>query len=269
MKRSIKVKENELINRLNVNVKKNTTSSKKPYEAPSVRWDNNGPVQFEDDSHVIGVDTAEGEDKTTVTVYKDGTPVKHYDGNDEWKNDYFSGKTVVDSQVDLDPVKNMTKDEKEEYIVSGPTSLEDINRDSLKDAKESRSDTNGTAKCLDVTKKTFKHTPTEREQQLIDILNGVAANAQNKDTQPRTPDSNEQCKCEHYEEVNHPQHYNNYDVEVIDMMERVFGKKETAIFCKLNAFKYRMRAGTKPGQSAEKDLNKERWYLNKKKELEG
>lgn len=49
-----------------------------------------------------------------------------------------------------------------------------------------------------------------------------------------------------YEHVNHPQHYNNYDKEVIDMMLDIWGPKETAIFCKLNAFKYRMRMGTKP-----------------------
>ncbi len=72
----------------------------------------------------------------------------------------------------------------------------------------------------------------------------------------------------HYEEINHPLHYNNYDVEVIDMMERIFGTEATATFCKLNAFKYRMRAGTKPNQSADKDLNKEQWYLNKMKELQ-
>ena len=71
----------------------------------------------------------------------------------------------------------------------------------------------------------------------------------------------------HYEEINHPLHYNNYDVEVIDMMERIFGVEATAIFCKLNAFKYRMRAGTKPNQSAEKDLKKEQWYINKCLEL--
>ena len=91
---------------------------------------------------------------------------------------------------------------------------------------------------------------------IIDELSG-------EDTQPRTPFN----PNEKYEEVNHPLHYNAYDVEVIDMMEKVFGKEETAIFCKLNAFKYRMRAGNKPGQSADKDLNKERWYLQKKKEL--
>jgi hypothetical protein len=84
-----------------------------------------------------------------------------------------------------------------------------------------------------------------------------------EDTRARTPFDPE----DKYEEVNHPLHYNAYDVEVIDMMEKVFGKEETAIFCKLNAFKYRMRAGNKPGQSADKDLNKERWYLQKKKEL--
>ena len=73
---------------------------------------------------------------------------------------------------------------------------------------------------------------------------------------------------DNYEEVNHPDHYNQYDVEVIDMMERIFGKAETAIFCKLNAFKYRQRMGNKPGQSFLKDLAKEKWYLAKKKELE-
>lgn len=71
-----------------------------------------------------------------------------------------------------------------------------------------------------------------------------------------------------YEFVNHPQHYNNYDMEVIDMMIKLFGIHETISFCKLNAFKYRMRAGTKPGESAEKDIQKEKWYLEKAEELE-
>lgn len=70
-----------------------------------------------------------------------------------------------------------------------------------------------------------------------------------------------------YEHVNHPQHYNNYDKEVIDMMLDIWGPKETAIFCKLNAFKYRMRMGTKPDNDISQDLNKEKWYLNKYHEL--
>lgn len=70
-----------------------------------------------------------------------------------------------------------------------------------------------------------------------------------------------------YEEVNHPDHYNVYDVEVVDMMERIFGIEETMSWCKLNAFKYRMRAGEKPTSTVEKDLKKEKWCLNKYKEL--
>ena len=47
------------------------------------------------------------------------------------------------------------------------------------------------------------------------------------------------------EQVNHPQHYTTYDVETLDMMIRIWGIQETISFCKLNAFKYRMRAGHK------------------------
>lgn len=75
-----------------------------------------------------------------------------------------------------------------------------------------------------------------------------------------------------YEQVNHPSHYNKYDVEVVDMMEKIWGKYETAIWCKLTAFKYRMRLGEKPDNPIQQDLNKETWYLDKynslKKELE-
>lgn len=70
-----------------------------------------------------------------------------------------------------------------------------------------------------------------------------------------------------YEEVNHPDHYNVYDVEVVEMMERIFGIEETMSWCKLNAFKYRMRAGEKPTSTVEKDLKKEKWCLDKYKEL--
>lgn len=70
-----------------------------------------------------------------------------------------------------------------------------------------------------------------------------------------------------YEMVNHPSHYNNYSVEVIDMMERIYGTKDTIAFCEMNAFKYRMRLGTKPDNSIEQDLAKEKWYIDKAKEL--
>ena len=67
------------------------------------------------------------------------------------------------------------------------------------------------------------------------------------------------------EQVNHPAHYNDYPVEVIDMMIKIFGIQATYNFCLLNAFKYRMRAGHK--DNIEQDLAKEQWYLNKAKAL--
>lgn len=70
-----------------------------------------------------------------------------------------------------------------------------------------------------------------------------------------------------YEQVNHPSHYNKYDVEVVDMMEKIWGKQETAIWCKLTAFKYRMRLGEKPDNPIQQDLNKESWYLQKYNQL--
>lgn len=69
------------------------------------------------------------------------------------------------------------------------------------------------------------------------------------------------------EQVNHPDHYNNYSVEVIDMMIAIYGKEDVAKFCEINAFKYRMRAGIKIANSYREDFKKEAWYLNMKKEL--
>ena len=72
---------------------------------------------------------------------------------------------------------------------------------------------------------------------------------------------------EQYERVNHPQHYNNYRDEVIVMMEKIWGLDALIDFCEMNAFKYRMRMGTKPDNPIEQDMEKERWYLNKMREL--
>ena len=70
-----------------------------------------------------------------------------------------------------------------------------------------------------------------------------------------------------YEHVEHPSHYNTYPMETISMMVSIWGKEKVADFCEINAFKYRMRMGTKPFNSIEQDLKKEQWYLNKAKEL--
>lgn len=76
--------------------------------------------------------------------------------------------------------------------------------------------------------------------------------------------------CEgNYEMVNHPTHYNNYPIEVIDMMVGIWGVENVALWCEITAFKYRMRMGTKPENSIKQDLEKEAWYLNKARDLRG
>ena len=70
-----------------------------------------------------------------------------------------------------------------------------------------------------------------------------------------------------YEMVNHPSHYNQYDIEVIDMIIKIWGPEAAALWCDITAFKYRMRMGTKPDNSVEQDIKKEQWYLNKAREI--
>lgn len=56
-------------------------------------------------------------------------------------------------------------------------------------------------------------------------------------------------------ETNHPPRYNQYSVEVIDMMERIWGKDAVKLWCEMTAFKYRMRLGHK--DAIEQELEKE------------
>ena len=60
------------------------------------------------------------------------------------------------------------------------------------------------------------------------------------------------------------------------MMEKIWGTKATMEWCKMTAYKYRMRMGTKPGENTTpetmknkllEDFNKEQWYLKKADEL--
>lgn len=80
-------------------------------------------------------------------------------------------------------------------------------------------------------------------------------------------DNNNTVTNDNYEQVNHPSHYNNYGKEVIDMMESIWGTEKLIAFCEMNAFKYRMRMGTKPDNPIQQDIEKEKWYLNKAKQL--
>ena len=254
MKRNIKVREQELIDKLNsrfdIAVDPALEGSDK---TEIVRWDNHGPVQFE------GQDT-----ETTIVKEEDELPEEHFKDTPDtppttWDND-IPDCPAGEINVDLDPLKNTDDEEKKRFNELGPCSLEDIYRDSVQDVIDSRKGikTKVDMKPMveDIAYKRYMANPANLralKRALADIDKPAG-----EETRLRT----------HYEEVNHPQHYNNYDVEVIEMMEKVFGREATATFCKLNAFKYRMRAGTKPNQSAEKDLNKEQWYLDKMKDLQ-
>jgi hypothetical protein len=75
-------------------------------------------------------------------------------------------------------------------------------------------------------------------------------------------------KSDEYDHIN-PAHYKRYSVEVIDMMERIYGIDATILFCEMCAFKYRMRMGTKPSQPIDRDIEKEQWYLDRAEKLKG
>lgn len=64
-----------------------------------------------------------------------------------------------------------------------------------------------------------------------------------------------------------PIHYKTSSIETIDMMERIWGKENTAIHCEMCAFKYRMRIGNKKGQELTDELGKIKWYETKAKQL--
>jgi hypothetical protein len=64
-----------------------------------------------------------------------------------------------------------------------------------------------------------------------------------------------------------PKHYQSNTIEVWEMMLKIWGKEKFIAFCEMNAFKYRMRAGLKPDQPIERDLEKAKWYESKVKEL--
>ena len=68
------------------------------------------------------------------------------------------------------------------------------------------------------------------------------------------------------ETVEHPQHYNQGNIECIDAMESAFGADEVSSFCKLNAFKYLWRAGLKEDISMS-EVDKEIEDLEKADEI--
>ena len=71
------------------------------------------------------------------------------------------------------------------------------------------------------------------------------------------------------EQVNHPAHYQQFSVEAIEMIRRIYGDETTAMWCEITALKYRVRMGAKENNSVMQDYEKSKWYLEKAKELRG
>ena len=109
----------------------------------------------------------------------------------------------------------------------------------------------------------FKDLSPEAMEKLKTVISPVA----NSILERLEPEKIATGKDAEYEMVNHPSHYNQYDIEVIDMIIKIWGPEAAALWCDITAFKYRMRMGTKPDNSIEQDIKKEQWYLNKAKEI--
>lgn len=92
----------------------------------------------------------------------------------------------------------------------------------------------------------------------------------NKTPKNKKSNSGKMCPeepAEKEDQVN-PKHYkeNLFGEELQHVMVKMFGEKEYKTFCKLNAFKYRMRAGKK-SDKIEQDIEKAMWYEEKLKSL--
>lgn len=74
-------------------------------------------------------------------------------------------------------------------------------------------------------------------------------------------------EMKHDEKINHPNYYNRYSVEVIEMARRIWGDEAMKTAAEITAFIYRMRAGVKPDNPVKQDLDKEEFWLNYAKKL--
>lgn len=64
-----------------------------------------------------------------------------------------------------------------------------------------------------------------------------------------------------YDSVSHPDHYKMHDKECIVEMLILFGLDNFIMFCQMNAWKYRYRAGSKQGSPAAQDNAKADRYI--------
>ena len=275
------VYETKLIETLNKNLSKdkpaqvNTVSDEDIQQEANDYYDNFGTVFAKNDASPV-VDDEPDFDK----VESDRQRCIKYDAHADNVGYADAGPSPVWNNVML--FKDLTPEaiEKLEKVI-GPVAKSILERfdtncfsTSLKDNEECRKTVNSEMKTdffvpAQVTKSGKEI--MERCKDVAEKLTGKDLRTPKKtinDVLPVTKDLGKgNDKTAAYEMVNHPSHYNLYDIEAIEMIERIWGAENAALWCEITAFKYRMRMGTKPDNSIEQDIKKEQWYLNKSKEI--
>ena len=231
------IKENELIKTLNENL--HPTPNK--VAASQEYFENNTDTETDNElnEHAqevydsCGTDVATGEPKllNSINGYAGASPYTAFDNIRMFKDL---------SPEAMEKINNVIRPEAESILKRF-----DNLKNSLKDNEDSRKAVNseiGSSATL-----------TDYGKKMLEVGKKAGRLVTGKETE--------------YEMVNHPSHYNQYDIEVIDMIIKIWGPEAAALWCDITAFKYRMRMGTKPDNSIEQDIKKEQWYLNKAREI--
>ena len=120
--------------------------------------------------------------------------------------------------------------------------------------------------------KKAKIAPTDREKNQISgtletLVKQFRTNAELYEKQNGEPYPIQLKEGSDYDFIN-PQHYVQDDGrQTWEHMVEDFGLYETAVFCKLNAYKYADRIGKKPNEDVEREQKKIDWYNAKAAEL--
>lgn len=246
------VKENELIKTLNDNLSKNKIS-------PSQEsLENNTKIESDNE---LNDDAREVYDSCGTEIVEDNTP--NFDKIESYRQRELKYNAHADkigyADASPSPVWNNTM----AFKKLSPEAMEKLNNVILPEAES-------ILKRFDKLKNTLKDNEDSRKAVNSELISHTATLT---DYGKKMLEAGKKAgrivtgKETEYEMVDHPSHYNQYDIEVIDMIIRIWGPEAAALWCDITAFKYRMRMGTKPDNSIEQDIKKEQWYLNKSKEI--
>lgn len=246
-------KENELIQTLNENLNKNKISPSQEFLKNNTETENDDEVNnyTQEVYDTCGTVIAKEEPVNFNDVETTTQRWLKYQGRVNENNGYAdaSPSPVLDEELSPETI------EKIEKIIApvAKSMAERWNKNVLKDNEDCRKTVNSEVKHNDYDNGVPPSKLTDYGKKVFEAGRKAGRIVTGKDTA--------------YEMVDHPSHYNQYDIEVIDMIIRIWGPEIAALWCDITAFKYRMRMGTKPDNSIEQDIKKEQWYLKKSKEI--